>query len=112
MNNFIKTKPMKENLYRESRVAKVLGDPAKYSIVELLLHHGPTSVSEIVKKVSRSQPTVSNHLARLKSLEVVRFETKPDGVYYWIKYEKEIRAIVNSLSRFVNRSLQGVHYET
>jgi len=112
MNKFVKSKPMREILYRETRIAKALGDPAKYSIVDLLLRLGPMNVSQIVKKVSRSQPTVSNHLSKLKSLDIVRFETKPDGIYYWLKYEKEMRALKMALSDFVNRSLEGVHYET
>lgn len=83
MSRKIHEKPMKEILYRESRVARVLGDPAKYIIINLLLHRGPMNGIEIIKKVHRSKSTVSHHLAALRGLEIVRYEAKSDGVYYF-----------------------------
>ncbi|UCG92377.1 MAG: winged helix-turn-helix transcriptional regulator [candidate division WOR-3 bacterium] len=112
MNREVHDKPMKEILYRESRVAKALGDPAKYTIIDLLLRHGPINVIEIAKNVHRSKSTVSHHLSKLKSLELVRYEAKIDGVYYWIKYPKELRAIVKSLKMFIKRTQRGLTHET
>ncbi len=105
-------KPMKEVLYRESRVAKVLGEPAKCLIVDLLLKRGSLTVSEIVRRVRRSQPTVSHHLATLRSLEIVRYEARSDGVYYWIKYPKELKSVLESLRDFVQRTQKGLEEET
>lgn len=45
-------------------------------------------------------------------VEIVRYETKTNGVYYWIKYENELRDIIKSLTKFVNRSLKGIYNET
>jgi len=106
------SKPMKEAMYRESRVAKALGEPARYVIANLLLKHGPLQVSEIVKRIRRSQPTVSHHLSVLKGLEIVRYDTKPEGIYYWIKYPKEVRQILESLSEFIHRTQKGLEDET
>ena len=111
MSRIVFEKPMREILYRESRVAKVLGDPSKYAIINLLLNSSPRTVSELVKKSRRSQPTVFHHLANLRSLEVVRYETKPDGVYYWIKYPQELRAIVNALSTFIRKTQHGLEQD-
>jgi len=105
----LRSKPMKEVLYRESRLARILGDPAKYVIVNVLLNEGPLTVNEIVRRVSRSQPTVSHHLARLRSAELVRYEVKSDGSYYWIKYSREVKEVVEALNKFVNRTLHRVH---
>lgn len=104
-------KPMKEAMYRESRVARVLGEPARYLIVALLLKRGPLQVSEIVKYMRRSQPTISHHLSVLRSLEIVRYETKPEGIYYWIKYTKELQLIVKSMQEFVRRTQKGLNDE-
>jgi DNA-binding transcriptional ArsR family regulator len=112
MDRQVHDKPMKEILYRESRVAKALGDPAKYTIIDLLLRHGPLAVVEITKNVRRSKSTVSHHLSKLRSLELVRYEVKIDGVYYWIKYPKELRAIVQSLKLFIKRTQRGLTRET
>jgi DNA-binding transcriptional ArsR family regulator len=111
MGRIHREKPMKEILYRESRVAKALGEPSKYAIVQLLLKHAPLNVSEIVKNLKRSQSTISHHLAALRSLEIVRFETKADGVYYWIKYPQELRTILNALEVFIKRTQRGIEHE-
>lgn len=104
-------KPMKEALYRESRIAKAIGEPGRYLIVHLLLEHGPLRVSEIAKRVRRSQPTVSHHLSVLRGLEIVRYETKPNGINYWIKYPREARKLVTSLREFVRRTQLGLEDE-
>lgn len=108
MSGITKTKPMKEMSYRESRTARALGDPAKYAIVEILLKQGATNVNDIARLVHRSQPTVSYHLTRLKSLELVRFETRGGCVLYWIKYPEELKAIFQALSAFVKRAQHGL----
>ena len=105
-------KPMKEVLYRQSRIARALGEPARYLIATLLLKRGPLQVSEIVKCMRRSQPTVSHHLSVLRSLEIVRYETKPEGIYYWIKYPKEVHQILESMQEFVRRTQKGLDDET
>jgi len=102
------SKPMKEISYRESRVAKLLGDPAKYAIASLLLKKGPTCVTEIARMVHRRESTVSYHLSKLKGIEIVRYEAKTDGVYYWIKYPQELSLIIKALKTFVKRSLAGL----
>lgn len=42
-----KKRPMLELLYRESRIARVLGEPPKMAIVNLLLRKGPLTLTEI-----------------------------------------------------------------
>lgn len=105
-------KPMLELHYRKSRVARALGEPAKFAIVDVLLSRGPLTLAEVAKAIHRSRPTACYHLARLKALEIVRFETKENGVYYWIKYRRELSEVIRSLSRFVKRSLKGIRTET
>ena len=105
-------KPMREILYRATRVAKVLGEPSKYAIIDLLLRLNPLTVSDIASKVRRAQPTVSYHLAALRSLEIVRYEARSNGVYYWIKYPKELRVIKNALLDFVRRTQRGLDHDT
>lgn len=53
MAKSIGLKPMREIYYRESRGAKALGEPAKYSKIRLLLDNGPQYVSEIARSIRR-----------------------------------------------------------
>ncbi|MEO0142282.1 MAG: ArsR family transcriptional regulator [candidate division WOR-3 bacterium] len=104
-------RPMLELLYRESRIAKALGEPPKMAIVSLLLRKGPLTLTEIANAIHRSKTTTCYHLSKLKGFEIVRYETREGSVYYWIKYEKELQGILNALSKFVNRTLKGIYYE-
>ena len=112
MNRILQKRPMKMIQHCESRVARALGEPAKFAIISLLLKQGTLTLSEIAKLIHRSKTTTCYHLSKLKSLEIVRYETKEDGVNYWIKYENELKDIMKSLTKFVNRSLKGIHSET
>lgn len=103
---------MKEMLYRQSRIARALGEPPKYAILHFLLKKGPQSLGNIAKAIHRSRTTTCYHLSKLKGLEIVRYETKANGVLYWIKYRSEITNIVSGLERFVKRTLTGVHADT
>jgi DNA-binding transcriptional ArsR family regulator len=105
-------KRMSEIHYRESRIARALGDPAKYTIINILLNHGPLLVKEISQRVRRAQPTVSYHLSKLKGLEIVRYETKVEGTYYWIKYPRELKAIIDNLRSFVKRAQRNLEKDT
>jgi DNA-binding transcriptional ArsR family regulator len=111
MQRMSRCKPMKAARYRESRIAKALGEPARYLITHLLLKRGLLQVSEIVKRLRRSQSTVSHHLSVLKGLEIVRYETRPEGIYYWVKYPKEVRQVMESMSVFVRRIQKGLEDE-
>jgi DNA-binding transcriptional ArsR family regulator len=105
-------KPMKEILYRESRVARVLGEPSKYAIVELLMRAKSLNVSEISRSLRRAESTISHHLALLKSLEIVRYEVHSGGVYYWIKYPKDLQLVMDALRDFVRRTQKGLDHDT
>ncbi|HEY3552561.1 MAG TPA: helix-turn-helix domain-containing protein [Solirubrobacterales bacterium] len=57
---------------------KVLGDPIRIRLVELLNDRGSATVSALTACVSVSQPTVSNHLAVLHLGEVSPSPTAPE----------------------------------
>lgn len=105
-------RPMKELSYRESRIARALGDPPKFAIVELLLKNEQSTPSEISHAIHRSKSTVSYHLSKLKSLEIVRYETRKKGVIYWIKYPEKTKSIMDSLEAFVKHSQENMQKGT
>ena len=105
-------RPMKEISYRESRIARALGEPPKFAIVDLLLKNGPSSPSDISNAIHRAKSTVCYHLSNLKSLEIVRYETRKKGVIYWIKYPEKTKSIMDSLEVFVKYSQENIQKET
>lgn len=69
-----------------------IGDVTRLRILEML----PTTpeccegknVSQIAEHLGLTQSTVSNHLARLRTLGIVRHTKQCRDVYYWIDPER------------------------
>jgi DNA-binding transcriptional ArsR family regulator len=66
-----------------ARFFRVLGDPTRLAILELLLER-PHTVSELVEATGSRQSTVSNHLACLRWCHFVEDERKGRQVTYRI----------------------------
>lgn len=66
-----------------ARFFRVLGDPTRLRILELLLD-GPRSVSELVAALGVPQARVSNHLACLRWCQFVESERQGRTVIYRI----------------------------
>ena len=49
-----------------AKYSRVLGDPTRVRILELLQQRGELSVGQLVEALDLSQPKVSNHLACLR----------------------------------------------
>jgi len=64
-----------------ARFFRVLGDPTRLKILELLLE-GPHSVSELVEATGAPQARVSNHLACLRWCRFVEAERKGRTAIY------------------------------
>ena len=63
---------------------RVLGDPTRERILELLQEHGELPVGELVGRLGQSQPKVSNHLACLRWCGFVETRRQHPSVYYRI----------------------------
>ena len=68
-----------------------IGDANRLRLITLLPTEPdcahPLNVSELAEKLGLSQPTVSNHLARLRTLGIVRCRKMCRHVHYWIDAE-------------------------
>ncbi|KAF0096423.1 MAG: ArsR family transcriptional regulator [Puniceicoccaceae bacterium 5H] len=47
-----------------------------------------TNVSQLAEELGLSQPTVSNHLARLRTLGIVRCQRMCRDCFYWVDAER------------------------
>ncbi len=69
-----------------ARFFRVLGDPTRLRILELL-NGGERTVSELVAAVGQSQPRVSTHLACLRHCGFVTTERRGKEVVYSLSVE-------------------------
>ncbi|KPJ74154.1 hypothetical protein AMJ52_01740 [candidate division TA06 bacterium DG_78] len=97
-----------EKRFRGSLICRVLGYPISYAIVKMMLEHGQLCLNDIVKEVKRSKSTVCFHLTKLRMNNVVRYEKKGNVTIYWIKYPKEVNAIMDACESMVKRTTQRV----
>jgi len=67
---------------------KVLSDPTRLRILELLQERGELSVGELVRALEQSQPRVSNHLACLRWCGFVHTRREHPSVLYRVADER------------------------
>ena len=72
-----------------------------YQVVVLLNNGGPTTPSALAKVTGRSVQTVSGHLAKLRSADLVRYDTVGKEVRYWLKHRGETRGLIKALAKVV-----------
>ena len=78
---------------------KVLGDPTRLDIVDLL-QNSEKSALEIKKALDRSQSTISKHLNMLVENGLIGFEKRDNVKYYKIE-NSEILDLINTVNTIV-----------
>ena len=95
---------MDESKYRESRVCRLLGNPVVYQLVLLLGNGGPLTPSQLANMAGRSVQTVSGHLAKLRTADLVRYNTDGKQVRYWLKHKRDTIKLLKALEIIVHSS--------
>lgn len=83
------------------QLGKGIASPSRYKILELLME-GSKTVTELVEKVSLTQPAISQHLATLKECQLVESEKKGQEVFYSLN-TKHMLSILRSLTSDVEQ---------
>lgn len=65
---------------------KLLGDKTRLTILSLL-KHGELCVCEIVELLEMSQPSISQHLRKLRTSGIVQEERRGQWIYYFLNVE-------------------------
>lgn len=96
----------KTNMYSDSQnkialFAKVLGHPARVSILEYLFKIDSCVCGEIVAQVGLAQPTISQHLKELKHMGLIKGRVEGTSVCYcidvnnWKLMKQQFEAFLN-----------------
>ena len=95
---------MDEKRYRGSRLCRLLGNPVAYQLVVLLDGDGPLTQGKLAKITGRQISTISGHLAKLRAVDVVRYDTRGRQTRYWLKHKSEMRGFLKTMERVVRVS--------
>ena len=87
-----------------ARIAKVLGHPARISILEYLIKSNTCICGDLVEEIGLAQPTISQHLKELKNAGLIQGTIEGTSVCYCIDAEKWT-AIQNTLNLFFDQNL-------
>ena len=61
--------------------------------------HGPLTPSKLAEITGRSVQTISSHLAKLRTADIVRYETEGKQARYRIKYPGESKGVLEALEK-------------
>ena len=77
---------------------KVLAHPARIAILEYISLQDACICNDIVEEIGLAQPTISQHLKELKSIDLIKGEIEGKNVCYCINLErwKEIQTLLNT----------------
>ena len=76
-----------------SKYFRVLSDPTRVRVLELLDERGELSVGELVERLGESQPKISNHLACLRWCGFVERERRHPHVFYRVADERVLNVL-------------------
>ena len=72
---------------------RVLSDPTRVRVLELLEEHGELSVGDLVEQLGQAQPKVSNHLACLRWCGFVERERRHPNVFYRVADDRVLEVV-------------------
>jgi DNA-binding transcriptional ArsR family regulator len=84
-------------------IAKVLGHPARISILEFLIDLESCVCGDFVKDIGLAQPTISQHLKELKKVGLIKGKIEGTSVCYCIDQENW-NNIKNVFNHFFNKN--------
>ncbi|MDN3202992.1 ArsR/SmtB family transcription factor [Algoriphagus sediminis] len=99
-----KTEIFTEEQNTIASMAKVLGHPARVSILEYLFKLNTCVCGDLVDEIGLAQATISQHLKELKSMGLIKGSVEGTSVCYCINLENWSR-MKNTLAEFLDQDL-------
>lgn len=84
------------DVQRASQLLKLLGDPTRLTMMKLLKSH-ECCVCEFVEIFKISQPAVSQHLRKLRDIELVQEERRGQWIFYSINKSHPDYPFINEI---------------
>lgn len=92
-----KTEQYSQNTIKLAKLANALGHPARITIVKTLQEYQSFRFTDFQKILQLSQPTVQNHLSKLKSAELIELDYHPHEYHVRLNHQN-----IDSLNYFLS----------
>lgn len=83
-------------IVKAAQVLKLLGDKTRLTIISVL-HKQECCVCELVELFEMSQPSISQHLRKLKDAGLVAEERKGQWIYYSLNQSNEYYSLIENI---------------
>ena len=97
MSTNIDVKLNKKQIAAAAEVLKLVSEPTRLMILWALLH-GEHSVSELIEHTGARQSAISQHLAKLRSSQIVKVRRDGNHMYYLAENEHVQHMITEALA--------------
>jgi len=88
------------DLERSANVLKLLGDKTRLTIVAILKQR-ECCVCEFLEVFDMSQPSISQHLRKLKDAGMVKEERRGQWIYYSLNQQSELFGLIHDILEHV-----------
>lgn len=101
-----KTQGFAETTNHMADVLKVMGHPARLSILEFLASSPSCICNDIVDELPLAQPTISRHLSELKRVGLIKGRISGKNICYCINEEAiaEVKNLLSNLSDLLQQN--------
>lgn len=86
-----------EKFNDSAEMLKVVAHPVRIALVKFMIEKGPVNVTSLYEELEIPQNTVSQHLTKLKAVNVVSGTRKGLEIYYEVKDER-VESILNAVA--------------
>ncbi|MFD2588787.1 ArsR/SmtB family transcription factor [Croceitalea marina] len=97
-----KTQIFNQNQNQMATIFKVLANPARIAILQYISKQESCICNDIVDEIGLAQPTISQHLKELKSIDLIKGEIEGKKVCYcinlatWSKIQSTLNTFFNT----------------
>lgn len=95
-----KMQDVKTDIIQISHVLKLLGDKTRLTITALLMKRN-LCVCELLEVFDMSQPSISQHLRKLKDAGLVKEERRGQWIYYSLNKNNDLYSLIEKVLEFL-----------
>jgi ArsR family transcriptional regulator, arsenate/arsenite/antimonite-responsive transcriptional repressor len=98
---------LKSDLERSANILKLLGDKTRLTIVAILKQR-ECCVCEFLEVFDMSQPSISQHLRKLKDAGMVKEERRGQWIYYSLNQQSELYDLIQDILEHVPDQIDNI----